>query len=96
MIELTEIRVDYLVTHPRNLRSPLNDRETVRVRGAGSALMDHVEKWAETLKKKSVYLYPSFSVIPFYERLGYKERPDFYYAKTIEKTDKVASFLQAA
>lgn len=47
-----------------------------RKRGAGQLLMDHVEREAAALGFARIVLNAQVSVIPFYERLGYRAEGD--------------------
>ncbi len=64
------LNIDFIATHPRNVRSSLNETETTRVEGAGSALIQHL---ATELRDSGMGItlesYPS--AIPFYEKLGF-------------------------
>ena len=89
------IYVDYLVTHPQNIRSSLNDHEIGRVASAGSSLLQYAEKRAQELNKRSVYMRPLELAKPFYQKMGYKELGG-YMIKTIEKVEQISTPLIAA
>ncbi len=68
------LKISFLATHPRNVRSPLNETERTRVEGAASALIRHLA--AEQLGSgKDIYLEATWSSIPFYEKLGFERDP---------------------
>ncbi len=68
------LEIDYIATHPHNIRSPLNETETTRVEGAGSALIKHI---AIQLRDsgREILLVALPSSIPFYEKLGFEHVP---------------------
>ena len=66
------LKVEYLITHPCNIRSIVNVRESSSVKGVGTALMRRVEElFLTTIKKSRIELYPTLSASAFYEKLGY-------------------------
>ncbi len=65
------LKILFIATHPRNVRSPLNETETTRVEGAGSTLIKHL---ATELRDSGKYIYLDSrqSAIPFYKKLGFE------------------------
>ena len=70
-IEEDKIYIAYLATHPNNIRSSINEINSKRAKGAGSALLDWTEKLAYALDKTQVYLYASDSANPFFLKMGF-------------------------
>jgi len=63
--------VEYLVTHPKNIRSPLNENEPNRVNGAGSAIISALIQLGREENKDTIQLHSLSSARPFYEKLGF-------------------------
>lgn len=82
------VYVDYLVTHPRNIRSRINKDEKEKVAGSGSSLLKAAEKRAKELKKKKIWLMPLEKAIPFYRKQGYKSVGSSM-VKTLEKVSQI-------
>lgn len=75
LIESDEIYIAFLATHPRNIRSILNQDEPEAIRGVGSSLLQEAEELARSLKKKEVYLASYPNAVSFYLERGYKIVP---------------------
>lgn len=69
--EKTDQKIEYLITNPDDL--DILGTEKGMVRGAGSSLIRHISKNALSSKKiNTISLAPTYSAIPFYEKLGFK------------------------
>jgi hypothetical protein len=66
------LRIDFLLTHPHNIRSLANKDKPERTRGAASALLFYAEKQAQDLFCSQIYLHSSNTAIGFYQRLNFK------------------------
>ncbi len=64
--------VTYIVTHPYNVRSPVNKEITTRVEGAASAIIEHL---AIILPRscKGIYVESTNLAKPFYVKCGFDE-----------------------
>jgi GNAT superfamily N-acetyltransferase len=100
LIEVTEnpirLHVDFLVTHPNNIRARVNEQEIEKVRGAGSLLLQKAEELARNLGKTSIDLTPLTSAIEFYQKNGFAQRNNGTMIKLITKVDDLALPLLAA
>ncbi len=71
--KLSDLRVDYVMTHPANIRCKANELEPARVEGAGRAFCAFLESEALKQGVQSVYL----TVLPasrqFYLKFGFEE-----------------------
>ena len=67
-----ELKLSHIVTHPRNVRSKVNQNETMRVEGAASAIIHHLETTLPPSCKK-IYLESVVSARLFYQKLGFEE-----------------------
>jgi len=70
--DIPYLYVDYLATHPRNIRSALNEKEPNRVTGAGSKLISHlVNKVCKKENLEEVRLQSLDSAREFYKKMGF-------------------------
>jgi GNAT superfamily N-acetyltransferase len=76
--------IDWLTTHPHNLRSPVNSTEAQRVTGVGTALMQYVEKQAVQRGYNKIYLRPTQTAISFYERLAFQSEQGLKMSKILK------------
>lgn len=70
------LKIINLVTHPQNIRSPLNRTENGRVTGAGTALVKKAEEVARKEKKDVIRLRSFESVLDFYKKCGFQIEDD--------------------
>lgn len=66
------LKLALLVTHPRNIRSCINEREHTRVQGAGAALVKKLAKECLATNKAGIYAEVTRVARPFYEKLGFR------------------------
>lgn len=69
----SKIYVNFLATHPNNLRSHLNEQEPNRVTGAGSLLLWKAKQIAVERGKKEVELQATSLSIGFYQKQGFMQ-----------------------
>ena len=78
-----------LMTHPHNIRADVNQQESHRAQGAGSALLAYMEDWGSLQGKTRLLLSPFTEARDFYSKAGYRER-GFQMIKTLTKTAQAA------
>lgn len=68
-----DIEIDYLVTHPRNIRSSINEKEPDRIFGAGTCLINYLKqaRMLATCSKITVCTWKMGT--GFYEKLGFRK-----------------------
>ena len=69
------LKISHLVTHPHNIRSPVNEHDFSRVRGTGAFLVKEVAKKCFAHQLKGIYAEVTASSKSFYEKLGFEEIP---------------------
>lgn len=73
-LQIDEINITYLLTHPKNIVSSLN--ENSRIHGAGSSLLRHAIHLASEENKTQVTISaPNQTSTPFYKIYGFKPDP---------------------
>lgn len=83
------VLMDCLVTHPRNIRSSLNEKEIGRVRGAGIALSKFADNIVLELQKDGIYLSPLKPSTRFYKNRGYEPKENGQLVKTAQKIEQM-------
>lgn len=70
----TRIKVDLLATHPRNIRSHINESEPNRVEGVARTIFNHIMNMGKKRKLKAIYLRSTGSAENFYlSKMGFRK-----------------------
>lgn len=70
--DFRQLKIAHLVTHPHNIRSPLNANELEKIQGVGTALIRFAADRCLDLNKEALYLEGTVSSEPFYTQLGFE------------------------
>ncbi|HSW72295.1 MAG TPA: hypothetical protein VLG44_02665, partial [Chlamydiales bacterium] len=87
------IFMDCLVTHPRNIRSSLNDDEVGKVKGAGIALSLFADNLVLQLQKDGIYLSPLRLSKSFFKNRGYVPKDNGELFKTAQKIEQMQKMV---
>jgi hypothetical protein len=64
--------ITYLATHPKNIRSILNNEESNRVSGAASSIISYLIEVCNKEKIETLRLFSVATAIEFYNKIGFK------------------------
>jgi hypothetical protein len=80
--------VEYLMTHPKNIRSTLNENEPHRVTGAATKIISHLTEVAQKANMSEIHLYSLNSARGFYQKNGFIDTGESNMVLTIKKEEK--------
>lgn len=77
--------VEFLMTHPKNIRSPLNENEPNRVTGAATKIISYLAEVAKQRRIDEIHLFSLNSARGFYEKIGFIDKGGSNMVLTIKK-----------
>lgn len=72
------IDLEWLAAHPLSLDIPGNSERDSQVRGAGTALVEHLKQRCRALRGDGMILGSIIDARPFYQRRGFAEESDWW------------------
>jgi GNAT superfamily N-acetyltransferase len=81
------IEISHLATHPKNIRSPINERELNQVKGVGTHLLRFAERQVLERNKQRLILKTLDSAAGYYAKEGFETYP--HYRILFKTADKI-------